>query len=139
MPGGPSGPPSTVGAVNDHHTFVQAEVPPLDEDGVTAAKVGTILFAVAGLVCWWQLPRLEAAGDAWWLWVCVAGVVLGALGWAWNARRRRRRSAQRNSESSTVMVSQTGIGSSESRSSATTDEWAPQPWSTETTRPSEAE
>lgn len=73
--------------------LVQAPVEPLDEDGVTAAVVGTIGFALAAVICWWQLDRLTARGQGWWLWLCVSGTVIGVLQYLYNRRRRSRRLA----------------------------------------------
>ena len=40
------------GAVSNHHLLTQANVAPVDENGVTVGIVGTIAFAVASLICW---------------------------------------------------------------------------------------
>jgi hypothetical protein len=75
------------------HLIRQAEVPPLDVDGVQAATVGTIAFAIATVIMTLGRERLVAAGDGWWLGVAVSGLGLGviALGYTINRRRRRRR------------------------------------------------
>lgn len=80
-----------------HHHFVQAPIRPLDEDAVTAMKVGTALFAVLTVVMWLRLDELRAHGTDWWLWTAVSGTVLGVLGLVYCLRRRRiRRDAQGN-------------------------------------------
>jgi hypothetical protein len=77
------------------HLIQQAEVPPLDVDGVQAATVGTVIFAVATLVMVFAYDRLVAAGDGWWLGVAVSGLGLGLISLAYtiSRRRSRRRSA----------------------------------------------
>lgn len=62
---------------------------PLDVDGVNATIFGTVAWAVALLVLVIFFRNTLAAHDAgWWLWVCVAGVVLGLLGLTYVVRRR---------------------------------------------------
>lgn len=61
---------------------------PVDVDGVRTVLVGTVLWAVALVVCLFQRDALVAAGNEWWLWTCLAGVGLGLLGYSY-ARRRR--------------------------------------------------
>jgi hypothetical protein len=75
------------------HLIQQAEVPPLDVDGVQAATVGTVAFAVASVIMAVGYDRLVAAGDGWWLGVAVSGFALGviSLGYTISRRRRRRR------------------------------------------------
>lgn len=75
------------------HLIQQAEVPPLDVDGVQAATVGTAAFAVASVIMAVGYDRLAAAGDGWWLGVGVCGFGLGliSLGYTISRRRRRRR------------------------------------------------
>ena len=75
------------------HLIQQAEVPPLDVDGVQAATVGTVVFAIASVIMAVGYDRLAAAGDGWWLGVGVCGFGLGliSLGYTISRRRRRRR------------------------------------------------
>lgn len=73
------------------HHFVQAPIRPLDEDGLSAALVGTAGFAVATLVLWLRRGHLAAAGHGWWPWTGVAGLVLGLALCAWCTWRQRRR------------------------------------------------
>ena len=76
-----------------HHLIQQAEVAPLDVDGVQAATVGTVVFAVATVIMVIWYDRLVAADDGWWLGVAVCGLGLGliSLGYTISRRRRRRR------------------------------------------------
>lgn len=75
----------------DGHLLHQAEVPPLDVDGVQAATVGTVIFAVATVIMAVMYERLVGTDDAWWLGVGVSGFVLGVIGIAYTSRRRARR------------------------------------------------
>ena len=79
--------------VPEAHLIQQAEVPPLDVDGVQAATVGTVAFAVASVIMAVGYDWLAAAGDGWWLGVGVCGFGLGliSLGYTISRRRRRRR------------------------------------------------
>lgn len=74
-----------------HHHFVQAPIRPLDEDGVLATVLGTAAFAVASLVIFLFRKQLLAPGDAWWLWVCPTGALLGVAGIFYCRRRSARR------------------------------------------------
>jgi hypothetical protein len=80
-----------VGSHAEGHLIQQAEVPPLDVDGVQAATVGTVLFGLATVVLVLGYDRLRAAGDAWWLGVAVSGLGLGLLSLGYTVIRRRRR------------------------------------------------
>jgi hypothetical protein len=73
-----------------HGFFVQAPIPPLDEDGIVVMSVGTAVFGEAALVLWLLWDRLMAAHHAWWLAVALAGVVIGLLGLLYCWRRRGR-------------------------------------------------
>lgn len=77
--------------MNDHHLIQQAEVPPLDVDGVQAATVGTVIFAVATVIMLLTYDRLAAADDGWWLGVAVSGLGLGLISLAYTINRRHRR------------------------------------------------
>ena len=81
------------------------DVRPLDVDGVGAVAVGTVLWAIALVVTLLMRDRLVAAGNDWWIWVCVSGVALGLIGLPYVIRRRN---AYRSA----------GAGSSESSSSS---------------------
>ena len=74
----------------EHHHFVQAPIRPLDENGITATIIGTALFAAATVVLLVLRTRLDAAGRGWWIWVGVAGVLLGVVGYAYCRRRAAR-------------------------------------------------
>ncbi len=78
------------GPQHPHKGFVQAPVPPLDENGVMVSVVGTICFAVASLVMIIARGPLDRSGAGWWIWVGVIGMVLGGVG-IWYCRRRTRR------------------------------------------------
>lgn len=73
------------------HHFVQAPVQPLDEDGVQVCRIGTLVWLVAGVVLWLRRDGLRADGHGWYLWVCLAGVLLGLVGLWWCTWRRGRR------------------------------------------------
>jgi hypothetical protein len=74
-----------------HGLLVQAPIAPLDEDGIVVTTVGTVAFAMVAVVLGVQSNRLAAAGDEWWLWVAIAGTLLGLIGLAYCWRRRARR------------------------------------------------
>ncbi len=75
------------------HLFVQAPVPALDVDGLTAVVLGVIAFALASIGLGMYQTRLDAAGHGWWLGVALSGLGLGLLGLAYCWRRRVRRHA----------------------------------------------
>lgn len=64
-----------------------APIEPVDVDGVGAITYGTIAWAVGVVVCLVLRQQLADAGRGWWLWVCVAGALLGVAG-IWFVRRR---------------------------------------------------
>lgn len=63
-------------------------VEPLDEDGVGAVVLGTVVWAVAFVVLWVLRDRLAAADAQWWLWVAGTGALLGLPGLWYTTRRR---------------------------------------------------
>lgn len=71
--------------------LVQAPIQPLDEDGVLASVVGTVVFAIAAVACLLGRGWLDAHGMAWWTWVCVTGLVVGLAMIGYTVRRRSRR------------------------------------------------
>lgn len=75
----------------EHHLIQQAEVSPLDVDGVQAATLGTVAFALAAVIMLIGYDRLVAVGDGWWLGVALSGLVLGLVGLLYTVSRRRRR------------------------------------------------
>ena len=74
----------------EHRHFLQAPIRPLDENGITATVIGTVLFAVATVVLLVLRARLDAGGRGWWIWVGVSGVLLGLVGYAYCRRRAAR-------------------------------------------------
>lgn len=54
---------------------------------ITLAKAGLVAWAVALLVLL-VVPRLRADERAWWIWVPVAGLALGAAGYLYLRRGR---------------------------------------------------
>ncbi|HEY6740445.1 MAG TPA: DUF2530 domain-containing protein, partial [Actinopolymorphaceae bacterium] len=81
-----------------------ADVEPLDVDGVATLAVGTVVWAIALIALLPFRARLEAAGHAWWLWTCVAGIVVGLVGtgYCWRRRTRTRRSRSSAARSQAV-------------------------------------
>jgi hypothetical protein len=79
-----------------NRTYVVADVDPLDVDGTGTVAVGTLLFGVGFLVLLALRGRLEAAGNGWWIWTCLAGFGLGVIGWDYCRRRKKRRVASDN-------------------------------------------
>ena len=75
----------------DAHLIQQADVPPLDVDGVQAATVGTGIFALATVIMAVSYGPLTAAGDGWWLGVGISGFGLGLISLVYTTGRRRRR------------------------------------------------
>lgn len=77
------------------HRLSTAE--PLDVDGIRTVGIGVALWTVTGLVLLLVYrDDLEADGNQWWLWTCLAGVGIGLLGWAYCRRRRERTRAVRD-------------------------------------------
>lgn len=87
-------PPAGQPAAGHPHMFVQAPVPALDADGLTAVVLGVIAFALVTLSFGVFQTRLSEAGHGWWLGVAVSGLILGLIGLAYCSRRRVRRRAQ---------------------------------------------
>lgn len=63
-------------------------VEPLDEDGVGAVAIGTVLWLVALVVLWLLRDSLAQSGSQWWIWVAFAGAALGVPGLWFTTRRR---------------------------------------------------
>jgi hypothetical protein len=63
---------------------------PLDVDGVRTVVVGTAAWAVAVVTLLAMRTRLDEHNRGWWVWVCVAGLGLGLLGYLYCVRRRDR-------------------------------------------------
>lgn len=67
----------------------EAPTKPLDVDGVNAMIFGTVAWLVALLVLVTLFRGTLDAHDAtWWIWVCVAGVIIGLIGLQYVTRRR---------------------------------------------------
>lgn len=76
-------------------TYIVADVDPLDVDGTSTVAVGTGLFGLAFLVLLPFRGALARADQDWWVWTCLAGFLLGLVGWAYCLRRTRSRRAGR--------------------------------------------
>ncbi len=66
----------------------QVTVEPLDEDGVGAVAIGTVLWAIAAVILFLMRDQLAQSGAQWWLWVAVTGAALGIPGLWFTTRRR---------------------------------------------------
>lgn len=79
-----------------------AAPPPLEANDQLVAAVITAGWAVA-LVVLLVLREQIPAGERWWIWTCVAGVVMGlfALWYVPRLKRARARSAARRAQAST--------------------------------------
>ncbi len=53
--------------------------------------MGTVAFIIAAVACWLSLDALVAAGQQWWLGVCLVGVGLGLIGSVITLSKHRRR------------------------------------------------
>lgn len=73
------------------HLFVQAPVPALDVDGMTAVVLGVVVFALASVLLGLFHDPLVAAGNGWWLGVTLSGLALGLIGLVHTGRRHRHR------------------------------------------------
>ena len=62
---------------------------PVKTDDRKAFFVGTVLWVAALAVFIVLLPTLSEQGHTWWLWTCVAGLVIGVIGLGWSVWRRR--------------------------------------------------
>ena len=95
MARGPRSPALYSGTVTDDHEphlpTLQAPVKALDPHGVQIVGLGTALFVLGTLACWWQLPALDAAGKGWWLSSAAVGTGIGVLVLAVLLILRRRR------------------------------------------------
>ena len=61
-------------------------IEPLDEDGVGAVAVGTVLWAIALIVL--VILRDRLGDDSWWIQVALVGALLGLPGLWYTTRRR---------------------------------------------------
>ena len=130
-----------------NRTFFVADVEPLDVDGVRTVEVGTALWLVGFLALLPFYGRLEEAGNTGGCGPAWPGSASGCSGWSTAGAGASARPsaacaelelAQSRSISSEVSVSNTGTGSGSGSCflASRTSEWAPQPWSNDTTRPS---
>ena len=76
--------------------------PPLEANDLLVTAVGTAGWAVA-LVVLLVLRNQIPPAERWWIWTCVAGVVMGlfALWYVPRLKRARARSAARREQAST--------------------------------------
>ena len=81
----------TQDAQQHHLPTLQAPVKALDPHGVQIVGLGTALFVIGTLICWWQLPTLASIGKGWWLSTAVVGSGIGVLALAVLLILRRRR------------------------------------------------
>ena len=65
---------------------------PVKVDVLRVLEIGTALWVIA-LVLTLVVPALHQDGRDWWPWTCVAGAVLGGIGWAYIKRGRGNASA----------------------------------------------
>ena len=79
----------------------QPFAPALDLDAVRTVRVGTALWALALVALLPFNQQLADAGHTWWLWTCVAGVVLGLMGAVHTTARRARRAGPLDKDQST--------------------------------------
>jgi hypothetical protein len=63
------------------------QIEPLHVPMLRIVEVGIALWVVA-LVVTLVVPALHQGSRDWWPWACVAGVVLGGIGWAYVRRGR---------------------------------------------------
>ena len=74
----------------------EAAVPPVDQvlpvdvDGVRAVGLGTVVWSVLLVACLLLRDQLASQGRGWWTGVCLAGALLGAVGYVFVRRRRDR-------------------------------------------------
>lgn len=66
----------------------QVTVEPLDEDGVGAVAIGTVLWTIAAVILFLLRDRLAESSAQWWVWVAVTGAALGVPGLWFTTRRR---------------------------------------------------
>lgn len=65
---------------------------PVKVDVLRVVGTGVVLWVIA-LVLTLVIPALHRDGRDWWPWTCVAGAVLGSIGWVYVRRGRGNASA----------------------------------------------
>lgn len=65
---------------------------PMETNDVMIVAIGTVLFAIAFLVMLPMHSSLQHSGHGRWLWVALAGAVLGVVGLVYCRRRAQRMS-----------------------------------------------
>ncbi|WP_245988253.1 DUF2530 domain-containing protein [Flexivirga caeni] len=60
---------------------------PVKIDVLRVVEIGVALWVIA-LVVTLVIPALHRDGHDWWPWTCVAGAVLGGIGWGYLRRGR---------------------------------------------------
>ena len=68
----------------------QRQVAPLDVDAVRTVQIGTALWAIALVATLIFRDKLGDNGREWWIWTCIAGLLLGLAGVYITTRRRKR-------------------------------------------------
>lgn len=69
---------------------VAAPLQPVVTNDRATVAVGCVVWAVLLVLCLTDVEQLEADGRTWWLWTCVAGLVLGLGGLAFLRRKHLR-------------------------------------------------
>lgn len=64
-------------------------IQPVPDDGVRAVAIGTVMWGIAGVVCFLFRDQLAARDDLWWIGTCVTGFLLGLVGLGFVRRRAR--------------------------------------------------
>ena len=82
----PDVPPAAAGATSAGTTSA-GQIEPLHVPMLRIIEVGLAAWVVA-LVVTLVVPALHQGDRDWWPWTCVAGFVLGCLGWAYVRRGR---------------------------------------------------
>ncbi|HEY8789272.1 MAG TPA: DUF2530 domain-containing protein [Actinopolymorphaceae bacterium] len=67
-----------------------AEVEPLDLDGVNSVIVGSAVWVLALVFVLVRYSHLQDTGRGWWLYSVLAGLALGVVGFVYCIRRRSR-------------------------------------------------
>lgn len=67
-----------------------ADVEPLDLDGVTSVIVGSAVWVLALVFVLVRYNDLQDTGRGWWLYSVLAGLTLGMIGFVYCMRRRSR-------------------------------------------------